>query len=356
MRITLLCKRYYTNKDLIEDQFGRLFHIPKQLAKLGHEVNVIALDYRNSKAIERSMDGLTFRTLPSTVWQLPLMPMRAYQAIKKSKPHIFIASGDSHIGYLAWLISKRLACRFVFDVYDYYPAFKGNKLPGMKAMFHKATSQADLVLCASRPLQSRLGQWNSNTLLVENGVDTNLFRPLDKQKARQQLAIDAGIPVIGFFGAITPQRGPLLFAASKILAHKIPNLKILLAGRLQGPSIDLPWIDYRGELSQQEIPNYIAACDLVTLPYANDEFNSMAGPCKIAEYLACQRPVVATRVAGHEAIFEHAPESLCEPNPIEMAAAIEKQLSAGKLIYFSGTLSWIHIAENLNALLLKLKR
>lgn len=34
MNIHLLCKRYYTNKDLLNDRFGRLYHLPVQLAQL----------------------------------------------------------------------------------------------------------------------------------------------------------------------------------------------------------------------------------------------------------------------------------------------------------------------------------
>lgn len=44
MNIHLLCKRYYTNKDLLNDRFGRLYHLPVQLARLGAEVSVTAID------------------------------------------------------------------------------------------------------------------------------------------------------------------------------------------------------------------------------------------------------------------------------------------------------------------------
>ena len=33
-----------------------------------------------------------------------------------------------------------------FDVYDYYPAFRGNRIPGMKSMFRQGSDGADLVL------------------------------------------------------------------------------------------------------------------------------------------------------------------------------------------------------------------
>ena len=54
MRIHIICKRYYTNKDLIENQFGRLYHLPEQLVKYGAEVWVNAIDYRNKDRNKRS--------------------------------------------------------------------------------------------------------------------------------------------------------------------------------------------------------------------------------------------------------------------------------------------------------------
>jgi hypothetical protein len=44
MKIHLLCKRYYTRKDLIRDRFGRLYHLPVQLSRLGLQVSVTAID------------------------------------------------------------------------------------------------------------------------------------------------------------------------------------------------------------------------------------------------------------------------------------------------------------------------
>lgn len=38
MRIYLICKRYYTNKDLIKERFGRLYHLPKEWVANGAEI------------------------------------------------------------------------------------------------------------------------------------------------------------------------------------------------------------------------------------------------------------------------------------------------------------------------------
>ena len=189
MKILFSCKSHYTNKDLLEHRFGRLYHLPVEIARLGAEITVLALDYRNVSIRERNAEGVTFETLPATPGKILGVPSAVLKRAKSFAPDIIIASGDSHIGYLGLFVSCRIGSRFVFDVYDYYPAFRGNRIPGFKAMFRKAVTGADLVLCASLPLLERLSGLNPERMLVENGVDRSLFKPEDMLHARNSLGI-----------------------------------------------------------------------------------------------------------------------------------------------------------------------
>ena len=150
--------------------------------------------------------------------------------------------------------------------------------------------------------------------------------------------------VIGYFGSIDADRGPLLIDACKALQVEFPKLCLLMAGKVTQVDLGASWIRYLGELPQASLPKLIAACDVVTLPYANDPFNSMTGACKIAEYLACEKPVVATRVAGHEAMFRDAPVSLCDPNPLGMFTALKRQAGLRQIAKFPDSLEWEFIA------------
>lgn len=348
IKVHLLCKRYYTNKDLLNDRFGRLYHLPVQLARLGATVSVTAIDYRNPQPATINSSGVIFSTAPATPAKLPSLVFAVYRTIRATQSDILIASGDSHIGYIGWRIARRLGIRYFFDVYDDYTVFSGNRIPGMKRMFYAAVKHADGVLCASEPLRHKLSKLNRHTLLIENGVDRTLFAPGDQSLARQTLGLEHTIPLVGYFGSITPTRGPLLVAACRKLRQAIPTLRLVLAGRVTGVAITEPWIDYLGELPQASVPNLILACDVVTVPYANDAFNSMAGPCKIAEYLACHRPVVATRISGHEQIFKTAPESLCEPDVESMASALRRQLQNPVLEPFPESMNWEFIGRELH--------
>jgi glycosyltransferase involved in cell wall biosynthesis len=347
MRILVLCKRYYTNKDLFDDRFGRLYHLPVELARRGHVVEVVALDYRHYTGETRCLEGVNFMALPAAPLVLPLLPLRLMARLLGARYDAVIASGDSHLGYLGLLFARRLRARFAFDVYDYYPVFAGNRLPGMKAMFAAAARAADLLLCASLPLMQRLQPVNPRQILIENGVDRSLFRPLPELPERTP---GTG-PVIGYFGSITPSRGPLLIEACRRLRQQFPGLRLLLAGVRTDVALDEPWIDYRGALAQQALPDLIAACDVLAVPYASTPFNDMSGACKIAEYLACAKPIVATRIAGHEAVLGGDARGLCEQDPEDMARAIARQLQAPEVLPFPDSLDWAAVAGQLESAL-----
>ncbi|MDF3030873.1 MAG: glycosyltransferase [Moraxellaceae bacterium] len=345
MRFIFLCKRYYTNKDLLDDRFGRLYHLPVELARRGHAVEVLALDYRHVRGETRRLEGVDFTALPAAPLVLPLLPLRLLARLRRAPCDVVVASGDSHIGYLGLLGARVLKARFAFDIYDYYPAFPGNRLPGMKSMFAAAAASAELLLCASPPLMERLQPLNARRLLVENGVDRQLFRALPGTSKARQCSGEG--PVIGYFGSISASRGPLLVEACRRLRGKWPGLRLLMAGVAQDVSLDEAWIDYRGALPQQELPALIAACDVLAVPYASTPFNDMSGACKLAEYLACERPIVATRIAGHETVLGSGAQGLCGQDPDDMARAIERQMQDPEILPFPAHLDWRAIAAQM---------
>ncbi len=355
MNIYVLCKRYYTNKDLINDRFGRLYYLPLQLARRGVTVSVSAVDYRNQLETESHAQGVVFRTFPIAPLTILKCLKQIYVHARTAKPDIIIASGDIHLGYLGLQLARRLNVCFVYDIYDYYPAFKINRYPGSTAWFNYAVRKADLALCASEPLMNIvLARLNENAILIENGVDLELFKEMDRDLARKALNIPSDVALIGYFGSITQARGPMLIEACRILRQFHPSLRLLLAGKLTDVCVDEPWIDYFGELEQSAIPTLINACSVVCIPYGSDRFNEMSGACKISEYLACRKPVVATRVSSHEQIFKNVPLALCNTDSIDMARAIGLQLDQPQIMPFPPRLDWCAIGGKLRDALIEL--
>jgi D-inositol-3-phosphate glycosyltransferase len=160
----------------------------------------------------------------------------------------------------------------------------------------------------------RMGVPTEKVCTIPPGVDLDLFRPLPRNTARAALAIDQGERVVLFVGRIDPIKGidTLIDAAAIVLAggalEPAPTFLIVggdldEAGSPVGPlaevaaTIAARGIDERfrlvGSQSQDRLPVYYAAADLVAVPSRYESFGLVA-----VESLACGVPVVASRAGG----------------------------------------------------------
>jgi glycosyltransferase involved in cell wall biosynthesis len=220
----------------------------------------------------------------------------------------------------------------------------------MKKLFFKAVQNADLVITAGNSLFDLLKPLAKSIINIENGYDPELFHPIPIEEARQKLDIPASEIVIGYFGSLEPGFGiEDLIEASRLLGKHVSKVLLLMAGK---DNLKLDYasynIDYRGFLPQKEIPVLINSCDVVVIPYLPSKMKQWCNACKIAEYVACHKPVVATNIADHNTIFASTPQSICESgNPESMAAAIQLQLKAPQLLNNTEHLTWQQLGKKL---------
>ena len=342
-KVLLITKRHYTNKDLVLDRFGRLFHLPMQLIQNGYACMIITANYQGNQLERYNISGLKILSLPFGLKNFILFFNRCYRCIKQFKPDIIIASGDTHFGVMGLISAHLTRVPFVFDVYDDYTTFGSNRLLGMKRLFWKVIKKADAIICSSAPLMKKLNRRNKFVTVIENGVDTNLFKPSSRQMAREKLHIDQKDIVIGYFGFMGPNYGITeLIIATRKLRNIYPRIRLLLAGKKHDQiSIDQSYIDYRGMVNQEEIPQFINSSDVVVIPYCTDGQISLSNPCKLAEYLACEVPIVSTRISNVPEILSDIPEAICKPGDAdEMANAIKWQLESTTLVPFPESLRW----------------
>ena len=356
-KILMLCKRHYTNRDLITNRFGRLFHLPVQLAQKGTSFVVVAADYKNKKPEKKHINGVNFYSFPFRALTLIPFFYKFARIIKSFQPDLIVASSDSHFGIIGLITAKICRVPFVFDIYDDYRVFGTNKLPLMKTFFMLAVKKADLVICSSSPLKRQLCEMNSFSVVVENGVDTDLFGSLDRGAVRRKAGLSADKIVIGYFGGIAVNRGvETLIRAIKILKKDFPKTSLLLAGKNDlGIVFDSSYIDFRGEIDQKDVPVLINASDVAVIPYLPDPQVNMSNPCKLAEYLSCGIPIVATRVSDLADLLGKTPEALCVPGDAEdMARALKWQLKNRRTFPLPNNLTWEALGTRLKNALEKL--
>lgn len=354
MNILVLCKRRYTNKDLIDDRFGRLYHFPRVWHEAGHPVTLLAADYFSFRNSVHDIDGMQFHSLAFPSLGFDYLH-RLGSIARASNCELVIGSGDSHLGYIALRLAHKLSVPFVFDLYHHYADFGSNRIPGMKAMYYSSLRNADLVVVDSEPLRQKVSPWARRTLVATQGTDPQLFRPMPQHECRQQLGLDPGNKYIGYTGSLDSRLDyECLVQAMTSITATDSTIRLLVAGpNTSGYDMDLPFIDYLGSLPQQRIPVVINACDVMCIPYRATELASTCNPCKLSEYIFCARPLVASAVSNvMDYLTVSAERGYAPGDAAGLAKAIRRQLSDPLVEPADEALTWKTIGQRyLDALL-----
>lgn len=178
--------------------------------------------------------------------------------------------------------------------------------------------------------------------IVSPGVDTTIFRPIDKKEARDHIRADIHHKIILFVGRIEPLKGiDTLLYAVKILKSKNPNQRICLCivggekeqkpksseleklKRLQKILGIETSVTFVTQQSQTELPYYYNAADVVVIPSHYESFGMVA-----LEAIACGTPVITTNVTGIATLIDKKYSKFIVPanNPLVLASQIEKTL------------------------------
>lgn len=140
-------------------------------------------------------------------------------------------------------------------------------------------------------LAGKYGYPENRIDVVPNGVDTELFRPGDRDAARKKLGLPLNrsivICVAGFFAHHALDF--LIAAAAKAKAL------LLLVGK-DGPSGGD--IIHTGRVPHESVPDYLAAADVCAYVLKSPHVQFGFSPLKLYEYMAAGRAVVAATDNG----------------------------------------------------------
>lgn len=357
MSVLFIGKRFYTNRDALRERYGRIHQLPWQWAQAGICTRLWLVDYHTRETVSERDGALE---VVSTSVRNSAMIHR-YRAEVRSgrqasaKPSVVVASGDCYIGLLAYRLAKRLGARFVFDVYDKYDEFGGyRRVPGFDP-FSFLLRRAHARLFASRALMVQVGVDPNHDFLAPNGIDAQRFRPLDKTVSRHVHGLlDDGTTLVGYFGGMTPDRGvdDLIAAVRKLRADGLA-IELVLGGKARA-EMDLaaPGVRYLGNVPYESMPSLLASCDLLAVPYRRSAFMDAGASNKIAEAIACARPLVLTRTPNFLANFPEQAvalqDVLADPGSVDgLAAAIIKQSERQLLVEMPQGFDWRAIAATL---------
>ena len=144
--------------------------------------------------------------------------------------------------------------------------------------------------------------------VIHNGLNLNLFKPIDKTTARKiwNLSINKKLIIFGAMSATSNQNKgfDLLYEGMKQLAAKWSNMaELVVFGASEPenpPDFGLP-VHYLGRLHDDvSLSLLYAAVDVMVTPSRQDNLPNM-----VVESLACGTPVVAYGIGGMPDMIEH---------------------------------------------------
>jgi glycosyltransferase involved in cell wall biosynthesis len=360
MRILILTKRQYMNKDLLDDRYGRFREIPLALGTNGHKVKGVCLSYahKNEGWIK---DGPVFwKSINATPLKLPGLLQFinvAYRFAKKSD--VIWACSDSFYGIIGYLLSSKCHIPLVFDLYDNFEYYLMAKLPVIKQLYRQVVKKSDAVTCVSRPLSRLVKSYGrkSRVNVLENGIREDLFIPMNKKACRDLLMLPKNSKIIGTAGTLASSRGTqILFEVFDSLKTIHLDLHLALAGPRESNIPTDNRIHDLGVLPFEKVPLLINALDVAIVCNQDNEFGRYCFPQKAREIMACNVPLIATDIGSMAELFKDYPEWLFTPDDAnDLSRVLENRLHDQRAGY-GDVPSWSDIAAKLETIFLEVFR
>ena len=299
-----------------------------------HPTGVVPPDWRprlRRLGYTETVDGVRV----ARTWLWPLPNRKAHERIRSytsfflssalrglnlTKPDVVIGTSPQLLVALSgWWLARQKRVPFVFEVRDLWPeSLAAVGAGGEGTLLHRTLGaiagflyrRADHIVVVTPAFKDHLiRHWHvpaAKISIVENGVESDLFRP-DPSAATTRLELTrAGIETDGRFlvcyiGTMGMAHGlETLIAAAEELHTALPNCLFLLIGegaekqRIMELSAvrGLTNVKFLGEQSRHRIPALVSAADACLVMLRKTELFKTVIPTKLLEYMACERPVI----------------------------------------------------------------
>ncbi len=163
--------------------------------------------------------------------------------------------------------------------------------------------KADHVTVINRVLYDRarsIGIPEERLTIVREGVDTERFKAYDQGEARDRLNLPRDSIIVGTIKDAAPGH-EVLAEAVHLAARRLTNLRLMVVGheppRIRAACEDLGIEDrliLPGRVSDEDLPYYLASCDVLALPLEDTLANRGRWPHKLGDMVASARPVVTS--------------------------------------------------------------
>jgi glycosyltransferase involved in cell wall biosynthesis len=300
----------------------RSFLIAQSLQKLGYEVEIVGFVFGNQPAVIPQSE------IPVSYvngYNYPQFLSSASQLLKKIDGDIIYAMRPKMTTFgLSLLKQIKTKQPIILDIDDWELSWHGGDKwqyhPSIKQLAKDILKQDGVLRYPDHPLYIKWVEGMSKRasaitihtqflkekfggIYLPNGKDTNLFNPdlynSEESKARYGLS---GYRTLMFPGAPRPYKGVEdILMALDILNQ--PDLRLVIVGGSPYDDYDHQlmekwgrWIIKLAKCSSDQMPDIVAAADVVVVPQRNTPATLAQFPLKLTDGMAMAKPILATRV------------------------------------------------------------
>jgi glycosyltransferase involved in cell wall biosynthesis len=342
-------------RDLVTRPYGRFFHLPLYLSRLGHDVTILLLDYRNGEPLDQQAYGMRWLSVPLRAYRPGMYTAKINALVRESRPDWLIGLSDTWFGILARHYGRRHGIRSCIDAYDNYESY----IPWLKPLhwlWRSALRKADLVTAAGPGLLELMsaGRGGRPAVVVPMAADPIGFEPMDRQACRREMGLPADGRLIGYCGSIHPSRGvEVLFEAVERLRSSEPDIQLVVSGRVfRGVPLP-PSVRMLGYIEDERMPVLLNCMDTLAVINRSSAFGHYSYPVKLYEAMRCGIPVVVTHTAATQWILAASPELLVPPDdPVALCEALARSLHVTAPVDYGAMPDWAASAGMFEAALL----
>ena len=267
--------------------------------------------YQNNGAMERRVETEHVELVHVRRWfgNDPSYPLRLARELRRRR--IDILHTNMWATLVEGIVAAKLA-RVPVVIHEEHGMIsdRRRRVVAQRWAWRKASRVVSVSAALADRMTSVVGYPRNDIHVINNSVDTERFRPLDtpKHELRRELILPTDAPLIGMVSRFVPFKDHAGVIRAIARLHGT-GCKAHLALVGDGPLRDelkqladeldvLEYVHFLGELNNVE--RLLNALDIFVSNSSHNEGLSLA----ILEAMACEVPVVATRVAAHSEVLD----------------------------------------------------
>jgi glycosyltransferase involved in cell wall biosynthesis len=333
MKILIVHEVNYLRKIIYEFQI-----LPEILSTLGHDVTIIDYDdtwktappgeasglkTRVHRGVHRAYSDASVTVRRPGMIRMPIVARVSaalttgfdlYGFLRDYSPDAVLLYGLPTVGLQSLLAARHFNVPVVFRSIDILNQLVPSKVlvPVTRMMEHYVYNRVDAVLTVTMHLRNHIlsyGVPESRVSVLPSGVDTQMFSPGPrKPDLLRNWGIGPEDEVILFMGTVYKFSGldRVIRDFPRLLSRR-PRAKLLVVGCGEGESalkvlaVEAGVKDsivFAGLHPYSALPDIIRSSDVCINPFELNSITRDILPTKLFQYLACAKPVVATRLPG----------------------------------------------------------